>query len=515
MDKVRLFFSNNLSKIVMIFSIVLSVAAIMYYYQSGYITAYGDSRAHLNIARRVFDNITPGMAQLGGVWLPLLHVLMFPFINNNFLWHSGLAGTLVSAPMYLLSVYFIYKTVLLITDNKISALISALIMMLNINFLYLQATPMTESLFVSTLSGSAYFLTKWSHKLKLHDLIIASTFFMLSTVNRYEGWPTVIAAVFLVLYIALRQRSWKYAEGKAVMFGMLATFGIFLWLSWQTAIFHNPLYFLKSEFSAKAQTQIAIDKGLVPQYKNFPVSITTYFYSLTEVLSIPIVLLGIIGFGILIAKSIISIKNPNSTRVLPVLILTIPGAFLVYALYKGNIPLSIPEIFVNGVPGTYFNIRYALYSLPAIAVMISIISTKKSFQILALTIAIIGSALLIKPGLLDTATIRDTKNNYVNGSWDILEWIKNNYDNGYILASAATSDPIIFGTGLNINTFITEGNEKYWNESMVDPGKYAKWVLVANDERDMLKRHMSQSKFIEEFHKVNDFGVFTLYKRNE
>lgn len=513
-NKIFAFIYKNLDKIVLITAVLLSIGSFVYYYNQGLITAYGDSRAHLNIARRVLDNITPGIAQLGGVWLPLLHILMLPFIGNGFMWHSGLAGSLISMPMYILSVYFVYNTIVMITRNRYSGLLGALTMMLNINFLYLQSTPMTESLFVATLAGSVYFLTKWAHAFKIPSLILAATFFLLSSVNRYEGWPTIVGASIVVLVILLRRYGWKRAEGKLILFNSLAYLGIFMWLVWQAAIFHNPLYFLMSEFSSKAQTMIAIEKGLVPQYGNLVVSSLTYFYSLVEVISLPLVINGMLGLVLCIFHHVRTIKQDIFFQRLPIYILFIPGIFLIYALYNGNIPMSLPEIIVAGKPGTYFNIRYALYSLPAIAVFLSIISLKKYIQLVILFAVIFGSFFLIKDGPLNTATIKDTRNNFVIGSWDTQAWIKQNYQGGYILASAATSDPIIFGTGLDIRNFITEGSGKYWEESMITPDKYAEWAILAHDERDMVRRHADMVIFTSNFSLVLRSGTFEIYKKN-
>ena len=54
---------------------------------------YGDAISHLVISRRIVDWITPGLAQLGSVWLPMTHLLLLPFVANDFLFHTGLAGT--------------------------------------------------------------------------------------------------------------------------------------------------------------------------------------------------------------------------------------------------------------------------------------------------------------------------------------------------------------------------------------------------------------------------------------
>ena len=58
----------------------ISVISFFYHLQHGDLLLYGDAVAHINIARRVFDSRTPGLLQLGTVWLPLPHLLMVPFL---------------------------------------------------------------------------------------------------------------------------------------------------------------------------------------------------------------------------------------------------------------------------------------------------------------------------------------------------------------------------------------------------------------------------------------------------
>ena len=61
-------------------AVLVSLFAFLYYLHQNDLLLYGDAVAHINIARRVFDSQTPGLLQLGTVWLPLPHLLMIPFI---------------------------------------------------------------------------------------------------------------------------------------------------------------------------------------------------------------------------------------------------------------------------------------------------------------------------------------------------------------------------------------------------------------------------------------------------
>src|SRR6185437_10057146 len=79
---------------------LVSIIATWAAYASQTIVLYSDAHSHLAVARRVVDNVTPGLAQFGAVWLPLPHIIMLPFIWNDFLWRTGLAGSLASMPCY-------------------------------------------------------------------------------------------------------------------------------------------------------------------------------------------------------------------------------------------------------------------------------------------------------------------------------------------------------------------------------------------------------------------------------
>src|SRR5689334_5262831 len=79
---------------------VVSGASIFYYFHRGELLLCGDAVAHINIARRVFDSRTPGLLQLGTVWLPLPHLAMIPFLVSDRLWRTGVGGSIPSMIAY-------------------------------------------------------------------------------------------------------------------------------------------------------------------------------------------------------------------------------------------------------------------------------------------------------------------------------------------------------------------------------------------------------------------------------
>src|SRR5437868_9544747 len=82
----------------------VSLVAFLFYFQHGAVLLYGDAVAHINIARRVFDSRTPGLLQLGTVWLPLPHLLMLPFLLSRWMWQTGIGGSIPSLVAYVRSV---------------------------------------------------------------------------------------------------------------------------------------------------------------------------------------------------------------------------------------------------------------------------------------------------------------------------------------------------------------------------------------------------------------------------
>src|ERR1039458_9920102 len=79
---------------------LVSLFSFFYYIRHGDLFLYGDAVAHLNVARRVFDSQTPGLLQLGTVWLPLPHLLMVPFILSKSMWQNGTGGSMPSVIAY-------------------------------------------------------------------------------------------------------------------------------------------------------------------------------------------------------------------------------------------------------------------------------------------------------------------------------------------------------------------------------------------------------------------------------
>src|SRR4029079_13965127 len=54
--------------------------------------AHYDARAHLVVARRIIDSLTPGWQQVGAVWLPLPHLLNALPVQIDWLYRTGFSA---------------------------------------------------------------------------------------------------------------------------------------------------------------------------------------------------------------------------------------------------------------------------------------------------------------------------------------------------------------------------------------------------------------------------------------
>src|ERR1700728_3762622 len=131
----------------------VSVLAFLFYFQRGDVLLYGDAVAHLNIARRVFDSKTPGLLQLGTVWLPLPHLLMIPFLISDEMWRRGVGGSIPSMVAYSCGVIGVFRLVrasftrTLAPDRavRIAAWTASLVYAANLNLIYMQTPAMGET----------------------------------------------------------------------------------------------------------------------------------------------------------------------------------------------------------------------------------------------------------------------------------------------------------------------------------------------------------------------------------
>ena len=256
----------------------ISVFAFLYYYRFAEILLYGDAIAHINIARRVFDSRTPGLLQLGTVWLPLPHLLMIPFLISDEMWRSGAGGSIPSLVAYIFGVIGIFRLTRGVLSNadaqgpaRIAGWTAAFIYAANPNLIYMQSTAMGEALYLALIVWAiVYFMEGLRGEAKA--LLKCGVCLAAACLTRYDGW--FLAAVMVVVVLAMRGREVLFGKHSAetprlrasalVKFVLIAGSAPALWLSYNGLVYRNPLEFENGPYSAKAierKTQRAGNAG--------------------------------------------------------------------------------------------------------------------------------------------------------------------------------------------------------------------------------------------------------------
>src|SRR5688572_21753447 len=108
-------------------------AAWVVFDSAGLVLSHYDAKAHLVVARRIIDNITPGWQQIGAVWLPLPHILQALPTQIDLFYESGAFGSFVSIACFGVTTYAAARLVLLATASQRGAVIAAALLIINPN----------------------------------------------------------------------------------------------------------------------------------------------------------------------------------------------------------------------------------------------------------------------------------------------------------------------------------------------------------------------------------------------
>jgi hypothetical protein len=373
--------------------LIVAILALMVDTARGTLLLYGDAVAHLAIARRIFDSRNPGLAQLGGVWLPLQHVLMLPFIGNMHWWQSGLAGAWPSMVCYIASVVAMYRLARYVVAPR-WAFIATAFFALNPNLMYLAPTAMTEPLFLALLlwatlltveslraidaaaepGAAAQFPARITRVTKY--LLGVGVVNLLMVFTRYDGW-IVAAAIWCVLAMALVRRGlMRLVLPGFVAFTVLTAAGPLLWF-WYNAHFEGDwLDFLRGPYSAKAIEQKTSPKNQ-PHYRGWHnPGWSLLFYTRTAQVDaaawetgFAVLLAALAGAWFSLRRRSAELYATTVDLAQPLagsraaLLLWVPLPFYVYSVSYGSVPIFIPQLW----PHSYYNARYGMELLPALA----------------------------------------------------------------------------------------------------------------------------------------------------
>jgi hypothetical protein len=358
----------------------VSLASFFYYLRHGDLLSYGDAVAHINIARRLFDSRTPGLLQLGTVWLPLPHLLMLPFLIPRWMWQTGIGGSIPSLFSFVLSVIGVFRlleTVLVSDRSPVSATtrfpawLAAGIFALNPNLGYLQTTAMTEPIYLAFFIWAVVFFAEAikasgnERHAGQRPLLWSGLCVLGACLTRYDGW--LLAAVMIVLVLVLASRSrFVNLRSSTAKFVLIAAVGPIFWIGYNAAVYHNPLEFANGPYSAKAIEQKTAMPGTPPHpgTNDLPVAFQ-YFFKAAQ-LNLATGKWQIFWVCSLLLGAAIVVLFQR--KLWPMLLLWTPVPFYMLSVAYSGVPIFIPPWW----PFSRYNARYGIEMLPAFAVFASI-----------------------------------------------------------------------------------------------------------------------------------------------
>ncbi len=359
---------------VLAFCVALSVTAVMWSWRHGAMLNYGDAVAHLHIARRTFDAHYPGLKQLGSVWLPLPHLLLIPFVAIYSWWANGFAGVIPSALAYLAGCAGIYRLARRWLEPAAAAMALAFFA-LNTNLLYLQTTAMTEPLFLCELIWCVVWLVEWRTALDIEPARASRLLWPIALVlvaaifTRYDGWILALLAWTAVGITLLRRgalHSHTFWLASAVVVAAPLT-----WFSYNALVFGDWLDFARGPYSAKAIELRTTAPNAWPPHPGWhdPWVSLLFFVKAGEMDATALAwgnkvlalgLLGTVGGWFAFRREAFAWA----------LLLWLPVPFYAYSIGFGSVPIFLPVWW----PHSWYNTRYGMEMLPALALGLGIVA---------------------------------------------------------------------------------------------------------------------------------------------
>jgi hypothetical protein len=553
---------------------VLSVAAYLHFYPHGTTIAYGDAKSHLLIARRVLFADTPGVGQLGGVWLPLPHLLMLPLIWNDWAYYSGFAGSIVMMVAYVAAVVLVYKFIWHLTRQRWAAVAGTAVFALNPNVLYMQSTPMTELLMFATMMGAVYGLLRWiqtDDRDQRHHLYLigAGLSALLCALTRYEGWTLAVVLTGLVLYCSLahltlaarlvvtgfvtasvvaagwgvvhlgalalvivpvallgylflrrlyQRNDWDMTEGQLITFGILGAVGPLAWMAWNWVIFGSPLAFQTGQY---ARPSLWVDSGEKAVH-NMVISLRTYEIATVDNLTPLVAILAVIGLAVYLWRTRLSAES------LPALALLVMFPMFVVTLYKGERPLHVYQYYDN-----FYNVRFGLVMLLPACILVGYLTAElsrlgqrlpsrwRAVAVTAPALATTAAVVVIAVGALTSGNIvtlmeplaaQATPTDLATQA--AARWLRTHYTGGRLLMESYGNEEVAFGSRVPLQEQVYEGSYRKWQPALSNPsGHGISWIVMRTEHnhRDLVYDKLFGSSLIDGYQQVWSNGDYIIY----
>ena len=505
-------------------AVFLSIIACAVTAAQGSTLAYKDGISHLEISRRVVDSTSAGFGQLGGVWLPLPHLLTVPLVWVDALYYSGFAATAISMVSYVVTALLLYRTAQTMTGRRGAGLVAAAVFALNANVLYMQSTPMTEMPLFAAMVGMVHGAQRWAQTDRPRYLLGAGVAGLLGSVTRYEAWVLLAALTVVLLVIAWRRRRGRaYVEGSMLAFLYVAGLGVGAWMVWNLLIFGNPLNFQIGEYAKPSLWVGSGEDSLGHPW------IATQVYSIAVRDNVGLVVLAVAAAGLVAML----VRERLSSASLPTLAMLALYPFFIAALTGGQRPLHVPEIGSD-----LYNVRFGLLMVLPAALLVGYLVGwigDAAAQRRARGGAVLGGAAVAGALALVVVELVATMGSpggpvthqeptaalatgFTKASDGASAFLRREDDGGTVLMESFGNELVLFNAHVDLGRNVYEGSYRQWEPALEDPaGQRVRWVVMrGGDQPDQVHERLSGTATLDRsYRQVFDNGTYTIYERRQ
>jgi hypothetical protein len=483
--------------------------AACHYSALGLTLAHYDARAHLVVARRILDSLTPGWQQIGAVWLPLPHLLNMIPVQVDAWYRSGASAVAISILAMAFGAGSLASIVLRTTGSAVAACTGAVLLMINPNVLYLQSTPMTEPLLFGLTLFSIAATAAWvdggvpaeagSHALRGgvppsrgRNTALPGMALTAACLTRYEAWPIAASILALALAVMLRRgEPWRRAVEDVARLAVWPAIAIAVFSANSRWVIGS--WFVPNDFFVPENTE-ALQRPLVAwrQVRE----------GLYELAGTALPRAGFVGAALVAWGAV------RSRERAPLL--------LILALFAAAaLPIAA---YMQGHP---FRIRYdaplVIASAATAAAGIAVLwrPLRPILAIVLVLVTIRQAPPLDREAPLVQESQREADN--MIGRRAITTYLQHHYDGTGIMMSMGSLGHYMHDlslSGFEIKDFLHEGNGEIWRFAMLGPRGHAGWLIIEGSAEggDALHHASLRDRWLEGFEKVAEGGGAKLYR---
>ena len=471
---------------------LVSLVASAYLVASGLNLAYGDARAHLTIARRLFDTISnPGLGQLGTVWLPAPHVLLAPFVAWLPAWQSGWGAAALGAACLAATASALFRAAARLGLGRAGRLVAPAVVVLNPAILYLSSTALTEPVLIAAVACSVAGLANWTTRRRRGSpgelAVFAGIPAAVAVLSRYEGWALLLAGSLLVAVMSWRRsRILARVAADIAGFAIPPLLAIGWWLAFNWVTFHDPLAFLFGEFSANTlQAQMVAD------------GLTTKGSLGSTLATLNTAVVGSVGPALPVlaglALVLVVLTGRSFARLGIVAVAAVTYAFMFVSLYTGQ------AVILNAVDatGSVWNNRYGASVVLALALVVAwgvdaaaTLARSRGWARLvpAAVAAVVAGALVGQLAwVLESPASRSLVLYEAVAQYDgsaaprqAAAWLGAHYCGGMILMDESVAqNSVLPWAGIPLNQYYLRSTDKLFDGALADPAAHVRWVWVS------------------------------------